>query len=44
LFSVLADHGGEMPVPKPDIHTYLDNIVIARQWIGPIEVQATMPD
>jgi hypothetical protein len=28
-------HGGATPVPKEDIHLYLDNVVIARQPIGP---------
>src|SRR5581483_3551298 len=27
-------HGGETPVPKEDIHLYLDNMVIARKPIG----------
>jgi len=27
-------HGGETPVPREDIHLYLDNMVIARQPIG----------
>jgi len=27
-------HGGEEPVPKEDIHLYLDNLVISRQPIG----------
>ena len=29
-------HGGERPVPNEDIHLYLDNLVIARQPIGPL--------
>jgi hypothetical protein len=29
-------HGGETPVPREDIHLYLDSMVIARQPIGPI--------
>jgi hypothetical protein len=29
-------HGGATPVPSEDIHLYLDNLVIARQPIGPI--------
>ena len=28
-------HGGETPVPKDDIHLYLDNMVISRKPIGP---------
>lgn len=28
-------HGGETPVPREDIHLYLDNMVIARKPIGP---------
>jgi hypothetical protein len=31
-------HGGERPVPNEDIHLYLDNLVIARQPIGPLPV------
>ena len=31
-------HGGETPVPNEDIHLYLDNLVIARQPIGPLPV------
>jgi hypothetical protein len=30
-------HGGETPVPKEDIHLYLDNMVIARRPIGPVK-------
>jgi hypothetical protein len=30
-------HGGESPVPNEDIHVYLDNLVIARQPIGPLQ-------
>ena len=30
-------HGGERPVPNEDIHLYMDNLVIARQAIGPIQ-------
>jgi hypothetical protein len=37
-------HGGETPVPKEDIHLYLDNMVIARQSIGPMKGQASKPD
>ena len=29
-------HGGERTVPNEDIHLYLDNLVIARQPIGPL--------
>jgi hypothetical protein len=29
-------HGGATPVPSEDIHLYLDNLVIARQPIGPM--------
>lgn len=29
-------HGGETPVPNEDIHLYLDDLVIARQPIGPL--------
>jgi hypothetical protein len=29
-------HGGATPVPKEDIHLYLDNMVIARKPIGPV--------
>jgi hypothetical protein len=29
-------HGGETPVPREDIHLYLDNMVIARKPIGPV--------
>jgi hypothetical protein len=29
-------HGGETPVPREDIHLYLDNLVIARGPIGPV--------
>jgi len=29
-------HGGETPVPSEDIHLYLDDLVIARQPIGPL--------
>ncbi len=29
-------HGGDTPVPKEDIHLYLDNMVIARKPIGPV--------
>lgn len=35
-------HGGETPVPKEDIHLFLDNMVIARQAIGPMK--PTKPD
>ena len=37
-------HGGETPVPNEDIHLYLDNMVIARQSIGPMKGQASKPD
>jgi hypothetical protein len=30
-------HGGATPVPKEDIHLYLDNMVISRRPIGPAE-------
>ncbi len=30
-------HGGEKPVPREDIHLYLDNMVIARKPIGPMQ-------
>jgi hypothetical protein len=29
-------HGGETPVPRDDIHLYLDNLVISRRPIGPV--------
>src|SRR5262245_8286965 len=31
-------HGGERPVPSEDIHLYLDDLVIARQPIGPLKL------
>jgi hypothetical protein len=30
-------HGGATPVPKEDIHLYLDNMAIARKPIGPVQ-------
>ncbi len=30
-------HGGSTPVPPEDIHVYLDNLVIARNPIGPLK-------
>jgi hypothetical protein len=33
-------HGGETPVPKEDIHLYLDNLVISRSPIGPLTTAA----
>jgi hypothetical protein len=32
-------HGGATPVPREDIHLYLDNVVISRQPIGPLAAE-----
>ena len=38
-------HGGETPVPREDIHLYLDNMVIARKPIGILKTgNPTSPD
>ncbi len=32
-------HGGATPVPRDDIHLYLDNIVIVRAPIGAAKIE-----